>query len=532
MPILKCRHRKSGYECDLNFSNYFGVLNSTNLKHLLSFDIRIRPLATIIKCWMKLHECSGTNRISNYAILWMLLFYLQTLPEPIVPPIVEFQQNISPYIIRDYNFAFDYSKQNTTLNKMTVYELLHGFFEFYKDFDFQKYIICPLYGRYFEKEDVRKNNLPEFKKYNEILANDPERRPLSLNKPLCIQDPFETTLSIPGLISMKSFKYIVLKLRLAAEIADNFLKAKETDGKLLVQLFDMKRFQEFVNQNKETKARRKRKKAQASSSQSENGPAEKIKSSNDDTLSDSSSECDEEQKLPAQDDVKQSENEKKIVATTQENEVMTIAKSKEIVSGRPLTKITFTPNESMLFILRHILRSQNIDENNKIDSTLLHQEWTRNVIRCIIEMFQNIFKFTLQPSSDDVVTTKELEASHLIRNLKIDVDQPLAFDIIGTRDVFYGRKQLKDIDGNTFGREVKISHKFFESAMKIHLKAQINIYVKRNRFDCVDVEIDDKICTKKNNHYKTFCATFKQISSLYLKAYFAQCAEGKNTSYT
>lgn len=246
VPILKCVHVQSGINCDLNFSDSLGVLNSPIMCHLLQFDSRIYVLATIIKYWMKIHECTGSNFITNYAALWMLLFYLQTLPEPILPPIIEFQKNAPEYLVSSFNFGFNYQLPNLSNNRMRCSELLHGFFEFYRKFDFENHVICPLYGKTIPKADVKSKSVPEFQRYEEILNGCPDEAPMSLNKPLCIQDPFEITHSIPGLIAQKAFKDIVAKLGLAADIIKAELSSSGESTRLLLELFDTAKFEAEV----------------------------------------------------------------------------------------------------------------------------------------------------------------------------------------------------------------------------------------------------------------------------------------------
>lgn len=244
VPILKCTHTPSGINCDLNFSDSLGVFNSPILCHLLQFDSRIYVLATIIKFWMKVHDCSGSNYITNYAALWMLLFYLQTLPQPILPPIIEFQKNAPEYMIASFNFGFNYRLPNLSKNKMRCSEILLGFFEYYRAFDFENNVISPLYAKVIPKVDIKAKTVPEFAHYEEILQQNTDETPMSLNKPLCIQDPFEITHSIPGLISPKVFKDIIAKFGIAIDIIKSELSASGESAKLLLSLFDTSKFEE------------------------------------------------------------------------------------------------------------------------------------------------------------------------------------------------------------------------------------------------------------------------------------------------
>lgn len=206
VPILKCYHIPTGYNCDINFTDSYGILNSPIVARLLAFDARIFVLATILKFWTKVHDCAGKNRISNYAVVWMLLFYLQQLPVPILPPISEFQKRVYPYFVNGYNFAFDDKLTNQTKNQNRCSELLMGFFKFYKNFDFASYVICPLFGKAYSKADILSKSLPEFNRYHEMLSTNTHFSPTQFKNCICIQDPFEITHFIPGMILLVSFK--------------------------------------------------------------------------------------------------------------------------------------------------------------------------------------------------------------------------------------------------------------------------------------------------------------------------------------
>lgn len=255
VPILKCYHVTTGYHCDLNFSDSLGVLNSPILGHLITFDSRIYVLATIIKYWMKVHDCSGTNRITNYAVLWMLMFYLQSIPDPIVPPITEFQRYVREYTVHSFNFAFDYNYRNTTQNRQRTSELLLGFFQFYKNFDFETQLICPLHGRAFPKNDVVTKHLPEFKRYEDILRANRYELPMQMKKPICIQDPFDITHTVPGAISPNVFQRIQAKISYATDVIEKELNVAGESTDLLLNLFDSVKFDKYADAQMQKKNR-------------------------------------------------------------------------------------------------------------------------------------------------------------------------------------------------------------------------------------------------------------------------------------
>lgn len=302
---------------------------------LLQFDARIYVLATIIKYWSKLHDCAGKDRISNYAIIWLLLFYLQQLPEPIVPPIIEFQKRVPPYFVNNFfNFAFDTSYPNQTHNKMRVSELLLGFFKFYKDFDFKTNIICPIYGKAFPKADIIEKKLPEFQRYHEILVLN-QLQPMSMNKCICIQDPFEITHSIPGVIAVLQFQKIILKFQLAAETIEAELAEDGESTKLLLLLFDVEKFEAFAVER--TKKQRQ------------------------------IDQMNKNQRLPMP----------------------------KVTSANGKTSICLEPTDHQLSIARDILVKKFNDADVKIDKPTINRLWTETVIEFLIEILRDIFMFEI-----------------------------------------------------------------------------------------------------------------------------------------
>lgn len=238
IPILKCVHIATGFQCDLNFTNNIGVYNSPIMAQLLTFDSRIYVLAFIIKYWMKVHNLVGSNCITSYASLWLLLFYLQQLKEPMLPPIEVFQRNVPPFFIRGANMAFNFNLPNLLRNNQRVSELLLGFFQFYSTFDFENSLICPLYGCAFPQVNYEKLYPRYFARYRELLLMMPSLTPMQFDKPICIQDPFEITHTIPGKVSAEYYQIFRGALKNAARICNEKITTVGEGKELLLALFD------------------------------------------------------------------------------------------------------------------------------------------------------------------------------------------------------------------------------------------------------------------------------------------------------
>lgn len=228
---IKCVHISSGFACDLNFQNTINVFKSSILGHLLMFDKRIYKLAVILKYWMKVHNIIGTDGISSYDALWLVMFYLQQLREPVLPPIDTFQNSVPSFYIEQTNLAFNFSLPNIVCNHQGSDGLLLGFFAFYTKFDFDGKLICPLMGRAFGRSEFK----AMFPEYFIFQGAD---MPMDFGKPICIQDPFERRRSIPERVTMNLFMMMRKAMVDAAEICRQKLCDASNCGEgLLYALF-------------------------------------------------------------------------------------------------------------------------------------------------------------------------------------------------------------------------------------------------------------------------------------------------------
>lgn len=492
VPILKCYHIRTGYQCDINFSDSYGILNSPIVARLLTFDARIYVVATILKYWTKVHDCAGKNRISNYAIVWMLLFYLQQMPNPIVPPIYEFQKRVPPYHVNGYNFAFDERVPNQTTNQSRCSELLRGFFKFYSEFEYETQIISPLFGKAFRKSHILAKTVPELAGYYELLSLNPNLSPMQLNKRICIQDPFEITHSIPGVIANLEFQKILCKFEYAAEIIDSELRSNGESTKLLLLLFDAEKFTQYSIQ--------------------------KIRRTND--------------------DAKQQQQQ---IAKQQQTAVF---RSQNAASLK--TVLNVKPTDYHLSIVREILTKKNTETNTKIDSQAIHRSWSEYVVEFIVLILRDIFMLKIEngPATEMIQNGTETPSTSVAAEpndesvtedaVTTDDDQERftkVLNVSGARDVFLGRKQTKKITIHSLHAEMLDSQERVKNtAWEIQLKASVKIATDINSFDNVTIELEDQIKTKKNNSFKTFFTNFDQNLNNLLKIYFVH--KSGNTDQT
>lgn len=102
-------------------------------------DERVRPLVFYIRAWAKEFDIIQTFPalgLSNFMVTCLVIFFLQRLPKPILPPSDAF---ISLREVGNAIQVTDVSKLNfRTENTSTLAQLVLEFFDFYSSFDFNK----------------------------------------------------------------------------------------------------------------------------------------------------------------------------------------------------------------------------------------------------------------------------------------------------------------------------------------------------------------------------------------------------------
>ncbi|XP_041855212.1 poly(A) RNA polymerase GLD2 [Melanotaenia boesemani] len=174
VPILRFREKGSELEFDLNINNTVGIRNTFLLRSYAYADLRIRPMILVVKKWARQHQINDASKgtLSSYTLVLMVLHYLQTRKEPVLPslqrdypecfnPFMEVDmvpegpKNIPPYISR---------------NQSSLGQLLLGFLKYYAtEFRWDKQVISVR-----EATALPKTNSNEWK-----------------NKFICVEEPFE-----------------------------------------------------------------------------------------------------------------------------------------------------------------------------------------------------------------------------------------------------------------------------------------------------------------------------------------------------
>lgn len=190
-PIIKFRYLPTNVSCDISFKNGLGVYKSYFLRYCALHDVRLKPLMLLIKYWAKHFGISGGGRISNYGLLCLVIFYLQQVD--LLPSLLKLQNNCVPLTINGWQVNFN---ENTLLpptsNNSSIAELFHDFFSYYADFNFRSCVMCLLDGKIYPVADfVHLVKLPDYMHRYKSFVMDNNNKKLAVEKPMCVQDPFE-----------------------------------------------------------------------------------------------------------------------------------------------------------------------------------------------------------------------------------------------------------------------------------------------------------------------------------------------------
>ena len=235
-PIIKFKYIPTNVSCDISFKNSLAVHNSQLIKFYLSLNQHLRPAMMVLKYWLSNIELRGGDKMSKYALTMLFIFYLQQPSVKLAPPVIDLKRRCVPEIIEGWQvnfnttFTFDFKDESNNKNK-SVPELLHGFFEFYANYDFKSNVICPVDSMSYNKTLFEQaENLPDsMDRYKEFLKTRESPMIFPTTKPICVQDPNELNCNITGNISAKYLenfqKYCAAAVKICSNVAENNYKA-------------------------------------------------------------------------------------------------------------------------------------------------------------------------------------------------------------------------------------------------------------------------------------------------------------------
>nr|XP_034183525.1 uncharacterized protein LOC117605860 isoform X1 [Osmia lignaria] len=206
-PIIKLLYKPTNIQCDISLTNGLSVENSKLIRSFNDAYPPCRKLILFIKKWLSCFNLPSRHGLTNYAIAWIVIFYLQlNMHLPSVATLIK-EKNKSRLICGWETGVAQPKNNNKSVQSLSM--LLLGFFQFYANFDYRHYIICPLMGYALAKKDfINLDMLPkEMKPYiNHIYkSNDPEY--FRIDSSLCVQDPFDLSHNLTKAVSSITLKY-------------------------------------------------------------------------------------------------------------------------------------------------------------------------------------------------------------------------------------------------------------------------------------------------------------------------------------
>ncbi|KAM6391767.1 poly(A) RNA polymerase GLD2 isoform 2-T3 [Rhynochetos jubatus] len=176
VPIVKFRDKVSCVEFDLNVNNVVGIRNTFLLRTYAYIENRVRPLVLVVKKWARFHDINDASRgtLSSYSLVLMVLHYLQTLPEPILPSLQKmYPESFDPTMqLHLIHQAPSTIPPYLSKNGSSLGDLLVGFFKYYAtEFDWSHQMISVR-----EAKAVPRPDGIEWR-----------------NKFICVEEPFDRT---------------------------------------------------------------------------------------------------------------------------------------------------------------------------------------------------------------------------------------------------------------------------------------------------------------------------------------------------
>lgn len=210
-PVIKVKHRLTGLQCDISYTNGLSIENSKLIKSFNTTYPLCRKLILFLKKWILLGNLTGSDGITNYSLTWLVIFYLQVKYKiPSIATLIK-KHNHSKIICGWETGVGNIVPINVPELNTPIHTLLLGFFEYYEHFDYIDDVICPLLGKTCRKEifTEQSSSLPDtMKRYiTQLLIAKPEY--FRIDSPMCVQDPFDLshnlTKAVP-ILTLKRFK--------------------------------------------------------------------------------------------------------------------------------------------------------------------------------------------------------------------------------------------------------------------------------------------------------------------------------------
>ena len=157
--ILKLKDKETNIDLDITVQNTLPIFNTKLIRLYSLLDQRFHILGIFLKFWVKKNKIHGAldKFLSSYALLILIIHYLQSIIDPKILPMLQEVQNIQ----KEYIYHYEEKELKTNLyfeedltqienymnivndrreNTSSVVELLIGFFDYYA-YKYNHYLI-------------------------------------------------------------------------------------------------------------------------------------------------------------------------------------------------------------------------------------------------------------------------------------------------------------------------------------------------------------------------------------------------------
>ncbi|XP_049815676.1 speckle targeted PIP5K1A-regulated poly(A) polymerase-like [Schistocerca nitens] len=206
-PVIRFLHRSTHILCNLVINYPEGPRSSRQLRWVLCLDERIRLIMVFIKYWAKSLKLISNAKFSSYAMTVLVLFYLQQIPEAMVPAL---------RVLHDKNIPE--MAENIT-NKDPLRILIEEFFGYFSEVRLEQVVLAPYVGDVLDREIFIRGGMaipPEMQLYNIIMYSG--ARPLMVNTPMVLQDPYQLNVNLTSRVDEETVSEFQIKCKQAYEM--------------------------------------------------------------------------------------------------------------------------------------------------------------------------------------------------------------------------------------------------------------------------------------------------------------------------
>lgn len=231
-PIIRLIHRLTRLQCDISFTNSLCVHNTTLIRSLNEACPSCRKLILFVKSWLTSCNLPGYSCITNYALTWLVIFYLQKMKFlPSIDTLIK--QKDESRLISGWETGINCAIPAISID-ISFIDLLTGFFEFYSDFNYKDHIVCPLIGDVVKKKDfINIYDLPEaMNPYIIYVETSNNPRMFRIDSSMCIQDPLDLSHNLTKAVQPLTLKTFKQYCKNSADIVRNISHQKGIKRKI------------------------------------------------------------------------------------------------------------------------------------------------------------------------------------------------------------------------------------------------------------------------------------------------------------